>query len=190
MLFTGMSPAPDMDHRTVIEATETGWWYTSQLSNNTRVVVYHTDDSNSSAKRARRREGFLDLFYADTAYISRTIEENDYHPVSDLNFPRCTQACSSYLEPPLDEIACWTAVGDAAMAFDPLSSQGMITALRMGSSVGKMLGNIFMSKECFEHVDPNHIRQMLRTAREDYERKKKYFYSQARFDSDFWVTRR
>jgi len=130
----------DGDHRTLIEATETGWWYTSQLSNNTRVVVYHTDDIDPSSKRARKREGFLELLHNDTTHISQIMIENDYCLLLDSNFPRCTAACSSYLEPSADEIACWTAVGDAAMAFDPLSSQGMITALRMGCSVGKMLG--------------------------------------------------
>ncbi|KAF8810824.1 FAD/NAD(P)-binding domain-containing protein [Phlegmacium glaucopus] len=188
-LFT--SSMPDEDHRTLIEATETGWWYTSKLSNNTRIVVYHTDDTNPSSKQARRREGFLDLLHTDTLHISQIIEGNDYRPHPDSNFPRCTAACTSYLEPALDENACWTAVGDAAMAFDPLSSQGMITALRTGSSVGKLIGsrlNSADSKGPFAASDS--IGELFLRVREDYEMKKKYFYRQARFDGDFWIARR
>ena len=49
---------------------------------------------------------------------------------------------------------CWISVGDAAsaMASDPFSSQGIITVLRMGSYMGKMIGrklNFVDSKESF-----------------------------------------
>lgn len=191
-LFT--SPIPDdKDHRTFIEATETGWWYTSKLSNQTRIVVYHTDDTNPTCKRARRKEGFLELLNTDTLHISQIIERNDYQPHSDSKFPHCTAACTSYLEPSVDENMCWIAVGDAAMAFDPLSSQGMITALRMGSSVGKMIGrklNFVDSKENLAEPAAGGIGVLFLSVREDYERKKKYFYRQARFDGDFWMARR
>lgn len=189
-LFT--SPIPDdEDHRTLIEATETGWWYTSKLSNQTRIVVYHTDDTSPTCKRARRKEGFLDLLSTGTLHISQIIERNDYQPLSDSNFPHCTAACTSYLEPSVDENMCWIAVGDAAMAFDPLSSQGMITALRMGSFVGKMIGrelNFVDSKDNF--AEPGGIGVLFLSVKEDHERKKKYFYRQARFDGDFWMARR
>jgi len=169
-LFT--SPIPDEDHRTLIEATETGWWYTSKLSNQTRIVVYHTDDTNPTSKRARRREGFLDLLNTDTLHISQIIEGNDYQPFSDSNFPHCTAACTSYLEPSVDENMCWIAVGDAAMAFDPLSSQGMITALRMGFSVGKMIGrrlNFVNSNENFAAPDIGELFLSARGLRKEKE---------------------
>ncbi|KAF8688487.1 Tryptophan halogenase, partial [Rhizoctonia solani] len=63
----------DPDYRTLVEATETGWWYSSQLSDQKRVVVFHTDDCDAPAKVARRLDGFMDLLHADTAYIK------DYH---------------------------------------------------------------------------------------------------------------
>jgi len=128
----------DRDHRTLIEATENGWWYSSQLSDGKCVVVFHTDDQDSSSKRARKQEGFLDT-PQETAHISQTIEDVDYRVISDANCPRCIAAGSSYLEPFGDEGDQWCAVGDAAVAFDPLSSQGMITALRMGDSLGIVL---------------------------------------------------
>ena len=73
-------------------------------------------------------------------------------------FTRCTTAASSILEPYAswephrkagnesgDEAGednqgrGWCAVGDAALAFDPLSSQGMITALNAGMFLGSIL---------------------------------------------------
>jgi len=128
----------DRDHRTLIEATENRWWYSSQLSDGKCVVVFHTDGQDSSSKRARKQEGFLDT-PQETAHISQTIEDVDYRGISDANCPRCIAAGSSYLEPFGDEGDQWCAVGDAAVAFDPLSSQGMTTALRMGDSLGIVL---------------------------------------------------
>ncbi|KAG8752120.1 hypothetical protein FRC14_007332 [Serendipita sp. 396] len=187
------SPAEDWDHRTLIEATETGWWYTSQLANHTRIVVYHTDDTDPSSKHARKREGFLNLLYTDTTHISKTIEDNDYQILAESNYPRCTAACSSYLEPMTNEAECWTAVGDAAMAFDPLSSQGMITALRSGCLVGEILCQRLdgvKREEAATQTERSSIEEVFLPILSDYEKKKKLFYGLARFDGEFWMRRR
>ena len=188
------SPSPDRDHRTLIEATETGWWYTSQLAHNERVVAFHTDDCDPSSKHARKHEGFLDML-RNTTQISQIIEDSDYRLVSGIgtNYPRCTAAGSSFLEPFGDESGQWCAVGDAAIAFDPLSSQGMITALRMGCSVGIMLSKQLQqrdSDDTVESIDFNFVKTLFEDTRKDYEKKRLYFYKQSMFDGDFWQRRR
>jgi len=189
------SHSHDLDHRTLIEATESGWWYTSQLAHHKRVVVFHTDDRDPSSKFVRKQEGFLDTL-RNTTHISQTIENNDYCLISDdgMNYPRCTAANSSFLEPFGDESDQWCAVGDAAMAFDPLSSQGIITALRMGCSVGIMLSKQVQhsgsSKEAVEPMDLNSVKTLYEAARRDYGQKRAYFYKQSMFSSDFWQRRK
>ncbi|KAF9070233.1 hypothetical protein BDP27DRAFT_1220967, partial [Rhodocollybia butyracea] len=176
----------DLDHRTLIEATENGWWYSSQLSDNKRVVVFHTDDQDPSSKRARKPEGFLDMLQ-QTTHISQTIENVDYRIISSAGYPRCTAAGSSYLEPFGDEGDQWCAVGDAAVAFDPLSSQGMITSLRMGGSLG-----IVLAKK-INHSDASSlhlVRDQYDECRRDYEKKRGYFYQQSMFSSGFWARQR
>ena len=182
----------DRDHRTLIEATENGWWYSSQLSDGKRVVVFHTDDQDPSSKRARKPEGFRDMLQ-DTAHISQTIEDVDYRVISGAGYPRCIAAGSSYLEPFGDEGDQWCAVGDAAVAFDPLSSQGMITALRMGGSLGIVLANKLEYSDASGHpgggesdMGLNLVRKQYDECREDYEKKRSYFYQQSMFSSEFW----
>jgi flavin-dependent dehydrogenase len=51
--------------------------------------------------------------------------------------PRGAPAQSSWLEPPVGE--GWLAVGDAAISFDPLSAQGILTALFTGMTAGQAL---------------------------------------------------
>ena len=134
-----ISSEDDNDHRTLIEATESGWWYTSQLAQNRRIVVYHTDDDDPSAKLARKPDGFLDLLHNQTNHISQTILGRNYNLPPGTKFPSCTAAGSSILDPICDDVERWCAVGDAAMGFDPLSSQGIITALNAGCFIGEEL---------------------------------------------------
>jgi 2-polyprenyl-6-methoxyphenol hydroxylase-like FAD-dependent oxidoreductase len=183
----------DLDRRTLIEATETGWWYSSQLAGQKRIVVFHTDDCDPSAKMARKPDAFLDMLHKDTTHISQTINDIDYRPMSGAgtNYPRCTAAGSSFLSPFGDQADRWCAVGDAAIAFDPLSSQGMITAIRMGCSVGIMLAKqLFPSADSKKAIDLESVKGLFDEARKDYEKKKGYFYSQSMFASAFWQRRR
>ncbi|KAG8870726.1 hypothetical protein FRB97_009428 [Tulasnella sp. 331] len=194
------SPNLDRDRRTVIEATEDGWWYTSQLANQQRVVAFHTDDCDPVAKRARYRDGFLDLLYQTTTHVSNILELNDWRLLSGQGhaFPRCTAAGSSFMEPLGDEHERWCAVGDAAVAFDPLSSQGIITALRMGCSVGIMISKQLQLSQSTDMDKPveagsfdlNSVKRAYLQIREDYEKKGRYFYDQSMFSSDFWLRRR
>ncbi len=205
-VFSSPLPDKDRDRRTVLEASPTGWWYTSQLGNNLRVVVYHTDDDDPTAKQVRKREGFLDLMRDQTEYVSKIIEGMDYRILSGTGggggYPKVTAACSSVLEPSGKEVedgvdgCSWFAVGDAAVAFDPLSSQGMITALQMGCSVGTIIAKKLIDEAEGKggvkstEGDGDYIPGLYRKLKEDYDKKKLYFYSQCRFDTEFWARRR
>ena len=178
----------DLDRRTLIEATANGWWYSSQLSDHKRVVVFHTDDQDPSSKRARKQEGFLDMLLQETVYISHIIENIDYRVISGAGYPRCTAAGSSYLDPFGDEVERWCAIGDAAIAFDPLSSQGMITALRMGGLLGIVLSKKFERLELLRESELglDMVQKQNEDCRKDYEKKRRYFYRQCMFSSEFW----
>jgi flavin-dependent dehydrogenase len=182
------SPGEDTDNRTLIEATESGWWYTTRLPNGTRVVVYHADDDDPSSKLARRQEGFLDLLHNHTEHISQIILEFEYSMDPNARFPRCTAAGSSCLQPICDEANGWCAVGDAAMAFDPLSSQGIITALSLGCFIGDEIAKRVSKKDrSKEFLD---ISDNFRKVHEKYEKEKKYFYDLVQqFEGEFWKRR-
>jgi flavin-dependent dehydrogenase len=70
------------------------------------------------------RGGRIEAFLTDADLLPRTWARR----------PRITDAATTWL----DRITGpgWLATGDAAAAFDPLSSQGIITALAMGRSAG------------------------------------------------------
>ena len=102
-------------------------------------------------------------------------------------FPRCTAAGSSHLDKACDSEDKWVAVGDAAMAFDPLSSQGMMTALEMGYYVGMVLARL-TSNDNLKAEASAEIEEMYRKVRTEYEQKRAYYYGLVkRFQGEeFW----
>ncbi|EIW65208.1 FAD/NAD-P-binding domain-containing protein [Trametes versicolor FP-101664 SS1] len=142
---------PDRDDRTLIEAAPSGWWYTARLPHNKRLVTYTTTPSDPTARVARTTTGFTDMLASQTQHIARALAPVYEACGAETRFTRCTAAGSSVLEPyavweppthPLNPSARgrgWCAVGDAALAFDPLSSQGIITSLNSGLSLGALL---------------------------------------------------
>lgn len=169
------SHAGDNDMRTLIEATADGWWHSSLISHNpaTRIVVFHTLPSHPAAKSSRRSEGFLEGLHDTTVHISSIITNCDY--VIHEGFPRCTAAGSSYLECACNATERWVAVGDAALAFDPLSSQGIITALEMGIYVGLQLSQHLENKITDADFD-GRVGDIYAQTRREYERHREYYY--------------
>lgn len=138
----------------------------------------------------------MKLLNETTVHVSRAVSKHDYDICvgPKARFPICTMACSARLQPPCrivpDSGARWCAVGDAAMAFDPLSSQGMITALKSGVVVGDAIAKALTTTDPKE--DPTRvIPHLYYQVWNKYLNEKAYFYGlEGRFKGKFWETRR
>jgi flavin-dependent dehydrogenase len=119
----------DRDSRTFIEAMPDGWWYSALLPSGERMVAFLTD-AELVENSYRTSEGFRDRLY-DARHLHALLAGHSYQIVGH---PKGADAGSSRL----DRFAGngWVAVGDAAIAFDPLSSQGLLCALDTGTSAG------------------------------------------------------
>jgi len=126
--------AGDADALSLIEAVPEGWWYSARLPSGQRIVVFFTDAGTAAATQAQDRMGYLQLLM-ETRHLADRLAQYCYVPVGS---PQATDARSGRLA------AChgdgWLALGDAAMAFDPLSSQGIYTAMYAGLKAGAALG--------------------------------------------------
>lgn len=123
---------PDHDARTLIEATRQGWWYSALLPSGHRVLAYHTD-ADLIQSCSPTLGGYRTLL-SQTRHLHQWITTHG-HTLDTT--PRGAPAQSCWLQPPLGP--GWLATGDAAMAFDPLSSQGILTALFTGMAAGQAL---------------------------------------------------
>jgi flavin-dependent dehydrogenase len=108
----------------LIEAFGDGWWYTAATPGGQRVVALMTDSDLVRRLGASRLETWLKHLHA-TRHV-RTLVDVD-RPVAPL---RLWPAASRRLDGPFR--AGLIPVGDAVSSFDPLSSQGIIKALRSG----------------------------------------------------------
>ena len=120
-------PASDPDLTTLVEAAPSGWWYTAQVPGGTRAVAYLTD-ADLVPPALRTASGFW-----RAARATRHVET--FVPPVLSGVPRVVSARGGRLEPPAGE--GWLATGDAALSFDPLSSQGILTALVTGLAAGE-----------------------------------------------------
>ncbi|MGS0742157.1 NAD(P)/FAD-dependent oxidoreductase [Glaciimonas sp. GG7] len=126
-----------------LQAEAGGWWYTSPLPDNGRIVSFYTDADLPQAKSAHNREALLQRLNT-MPWLQQQLR--DYGFVAEQQYGFCA-AHSTHLDSPVGKN--WLAIGDAALAFDPLSSQGLFNALYTGltaaHSVYQYLGGDVMA---------------------------------------------
>ncbi len=120
----------DTECASLVESAPDGWWYTAPHPSGERQVAYFTD-ADLAPPTLRTPEAFLSRL-ATTRHVAQRARGR---PPLSGTAPRRTAAHTARLEPAAGE--GWIAAGDAATAFDPLSSQGVLTALYTGMSVGE-----------------------------------------------------
>jgi flavin-dependent dehydrogenase len=134
VLATFTAPdASDADSRTLVESAPCGWWYTSRVPGRRRIVAFHTDAGSEGARLARSPAGFVALL-ASTRHVAARVADHGY---TMEHAPRIFPANTSIL----DRFGGpgWIAAGDAAVSFDPLSSQGILTALYGGLNAARTI---------------------------------------------------
>lgn len=109
-----------------IEACEYGWWYSAPLPGQRRVLALHTD-ADLLASSALRDAGWLEAAARRQPATGELLEQQGYAADTlAMATPAHTASLDAGAGPG------WFAVGDAALSFDPLSSQGIFNALYTG----------------------------------------------------------
>lgn len=164
---------------TLIEAARDGWWYSAPLPD-TRLVVAYMTDADLYARESRRAADYWQESLLRTEHTrSRT---NSYARHSRQYV---FNACSSRLMKAAGQ--SWLAVGDAAMSFDPLSSQGIYQAL----STGLDAAHVVLDRLNNRATSLQEYARRLEMVFENYLReRKKYYGAEKRWpDSIFWQRR-
>ncbi|MCS3430569.1 tryptophan 7-halogenase [Klebsiella sp. BIGb0407] len=112
------------DTRSMVEAVPSGWWYTAGLPDGKRVVAFFTLAQH--AKILLRDNNHFISALKETKHIARQ-GVWEYISTAPLHI---IEATAGYLKQAVSER--WIAVGDAAVSFDPLSSQGIYNAIYTG----------------------------------------------------------
>lgn len=119
---------------TLVEACADGWWYSVLLPSRRWMAVYMTD----ADLLPRGREAWRAFWQSRLQQTMHTRAR--LGALDDNVVPRVVPAGTSRL----DRVSGngWLAVGDAAMARDPLSGQGLVQALDSGIRAGGALNRV------------------------------------------------
>lgn len=177
-------PEPaSLDARTWVESVPDGWWYTALPPDGQRVVAFLTDADLIAAAHAPPVMQALFEKLEATQHLRRLAVS---WRGTSLPVPRLTSAATARLSAFHGDD--WIAVGDAALSFDPLSSQGMLTALYTGLRGGQALA-------AHAHGDPSaldgYARQVHRIRDTYLRHRRDAYHSEPRWPTaPFWSRRR
>ncbi len=118
------APATDADQRTWIEAAPDGWFYSALLPRRRRLIAFFTDIDLWPSDAWRTGDDMLQRI-AQTTHFRQFIGDKN-QSTRLYRFPAYTATHAAFAGPG------WLAVGDATLAFDPLSSQGIFHAIYTG----------------------------------------------------------
>lgn len=131
----------DIAQYTYVESVENGWWYAAVLGSGELVTAFMTD-ARLLEKATQNYDGYWQQLQRTT--LIRTLFPRDYVPdfTTALHTQSagtsCLETCSG---------ANWLAVGDAAFAYDPVSSYGMTSALGSGYYAGQAIADSLSGEE-------------------------------------------
>lgn len=124
----------DEDGRTWVEAVSDGWWYSALLPSGKRLVTFLSDRDLVDQRMLLSPDG-MQAKLDDCKHLGALCRLHGYLPQGR---PQGSNASSSRLDRMTGDR--WLAVGDAALALDPLSSQGISNAIYSGMRTGQALG--------------------------------------------------
>lgn len=112
-------PDEGISTRNTVETVETGWWYSAPIGTDRRIVMLVTDDDLLPRGEDRVTWWLRELGRTTRLPHGLRVDRRPKRLVlRSARSQRLEAMCG----------AKWLAVGDAAMAFDPLSSQGIAKA--------------------------------------------------------------
>jgi flavin-dependent dehydrogenase len=163
----------------LVEATENGWWYSTTVPGATAVAAFMTDTDYIRRSKLYQAPRWNEMLAESTHTRERLRDAVSKGP------PAVFTAHSQHLS----HIggSGWVAAGDAAMTFDPLSSQGIRKALRSGKLASFAAADFLLHKsdthQKYEKLAAAEYNAYLETKSEYYEMEQRWP------ESEFWKRR-
>jgi flavin-dependent dehydrogenase len=168
------------DADTLVEATESGWWYSATVPGSTAVAAFMTDTDYIRRLKLYETEHWSEML-AGSKHTRERLRGARLKGAPAV-FTAHSQHLSHIGGPG------WVAAGDAAMTFDPLSSQGIRKALRSGKLASFAAADFLLHKsdthQKYEKLAAAEYNAYQETKSDYYEREQRWP------ESEFWKRRR
>ncbi len=170
----------DFASYTFVESCESGWWYAAKTAEHNWVLAWMSDSDLVKKDEMLKSENFLNKL-SKSLHTSRRVQNSKL-----LDDPQIFPAASFQLDTLGGE--GWVATGDAACTYDPLSSGGMVKALRTG------IFTAYVALDHFKGIGDIGLQKYNRLMKEDYETyletRQKFYQEETRWaDAPFWKRR-
>jgi len=167
---------------TLVETTPDGWWYCAPVGAGRSVAMLMSDGDLAKAGKLAAAPGWFAALQRAAA-ITERMKHRERAPVWG---PGIFPAVSQRLRRAPAGSWRWLAVGDAALAVDPVSGSGVVRALQMASSaVASILAAFSTGHEALAAYESN-----LDAECTDYLAKRAHYYDlERRWQSPFWQRR-
>ena len=153
---------------TLVEATPDGWWYSARLPENRAVIAFMSDADIIREQRLH-----------ETAVFQSRIGDAEI-----LHGPTVCPAQSQMLDKPYGD--GWIAAGEAAIAFDPLSSMGIGYAITSGIEAARVAASSLAGGD----GAPAYAADIAAHFQSYLARKREYYSIEQRWrDRPFWARR-
>ncbi|MBS1912918.1 MAG: NAD(P)/FAD-dependent oxidoreductase [Bacteroidetes bacterium] len=127
------------DGFTLVEAASSGWWYSAPVPPDRLVVMFMSDADIHRSLRLTEGDRWEHLL-AEAPHTMERVE--GCRPIAQPAF----FAAVSHRLRRNGARGCWLACGDAAIGVDPLSSSGIVRAIRTGEGAGQAIGNWLLGR--------------------------------------------
>jgi flavin-dependent dehydrogenase len=165
-----------------IHSAPQGWWYTAPIPGGKCILAFHTRAGSAGTAWMHSAQSLIEQA-EKIHHLRERIPFNSKHP-GQLQHG-ITAAHSAITQPAAGN--GWLAVGDAALSFDPLSSQGIFNALYTGLAASESVDR-FLQGAISSFAE---YQQQLETIRTSYESHLREWYrSEKRWSrEEFWQGR-
>ncbi|POF32210.1 2-polyprenyl-6-methoxyphenol hydroxylase-like FAD-dependent oxidoreductase [Roseibium marinum] len=181
--FLEQDPGSDVEPTpaTLVEAVPDGWFYATCLADGRLALNFYTD-ADLMRDASGGKEPAWEAVLRSSISVRRWIEEAGFRLPEK---PMLASAATTWFAPCAG--ATWLAVGDAAAAFDPLSSHGMTSALWTGiqgaQAAAARLGGDPHAPDIYARRVANGVQEFLTGRRRIYAQETRFL------DSAFWQRR-
>ena len=170
-----------------ISTSENGWCYSAVVPGNKRIMAFQTDADLIDKNAIKELSFFIELA-KENKEMAQILEKTK----SDFKFHGTVAANSTQLMQVAGKQ--WAALGDAAISFDPLSSQGMYNAMASAMQLTTLMielnfvHNFNLEKE--KQFQKNYTEQIDRIWNYYLQHKKLFYSTETRWgEFPFWKRR-